>query len=136
VVLDSAKAKGLRSGENRAAWRGHLSMILPGTPKLSRPHHAALAYCEVPAFVASRGCARARHRNGGKAKTVVANDPEDLKRILKLIGGSKSDWNIVLADQTSLTLWLKRSGKETSDRLIRATMAGLVGIGPKDELEG
>ncbi len=27
-------------------------MILPGRPKLSRPHHAALAYCEVPAFVA------------------------------------------------------------------------------------
>jgi hypothetical protein len=61
----------------------------------------------------SRGRARARHRNGGKAKTVVANVPEDLKGILKLIGGSKSDWNIVLADQTSLTLWLKHSGKES-----------------------
>jgi integrase len=52
AVLDSAKAKGLRTGENPAAWRGHLALILPGRPKLSRPHHAALAYREVPAFIA------------------------------------------------------------------------------------
>jgi hypothetical protein len=74
--------------------------------------------------------------SGGKAKTVVANDPEDLKGILKLVGGSKSDWNIVLADQTSLTLRLKHCDKETSDRLVRATVAGLVGIGPKMSSKG
>ena len=28
-VLDAAKAKGLRSGENPARWKGHLAMFLP-----------------------------------------------------------------------------------------------------------
>jgi integrase len=52
AVLDSAKAKGLRSGENPAAWRGHLALILPKRPKISKVHHPALAYSDVPAFIA------------------------------------------------------------------------------------
>lgn len=51
-VLDFAKAKGWRSGENPALWRGHLKSILPARQKLTRGHHAALPYQEVPAFVA------------------------------------------------------------------------------------
>jgi hypothetical protein len=75
--------------------------------------------------------------DGKKAATVVSNDPDDLKGTLKQIGGSQSDnWNNVLANQTFQTLWLKNSDKETSDRQVSATAAGLVGIGPKDELEG
>ena len=72
-----------------------------------------------------------------KATTVVVNDPDDPKGTLKHIGGSKSDhWNGVLANQTIQTLWLKHPDKETSDHQLSATVAGLVGIGPKDELEG
>lgn len=51
AVLDAAKAQGHRSGENPAAWRGHLSHLLPKRPKLSRGHHAALPYADVPAFI-------------------------------------------------------------------------------------
>jgi len=50
-VLDHAKAKNLRSGENPARWRGHLSLILPQVSKLQRGHHAAMAHEDVPAFV-------------------------------------------------------------------------------------
>ncbi len=50
-VLNAAKAKGLRSGENPAAWRGHLELLLPKRKRLSRGHHAAMPYREVPAFV-------------------------------------------------------------------------------------
>ncbi len=50
-ALDAAKAKGWRSGENPAHWRGNLEHDLPGRPKLSRGHHAALPFAEVPAFV-------------------------------------------------------------------------------------
>ena len=50
-VLDAAKAKGLRSGENPARWRGHLDAILPPRHRLTRGHHAAMPYDDVPAFI-------------------------------------------------------------------------------------
>lgn len=52
-VIDAAKAAGKRSGENPARWRGHLDKLLPKRSKLSRGHHAAMPYEEVPAFIAS-----------------------------------------------------------------------------------
>jgi integrase len=51
-ILDAAKAKGLYHGENPARWRGHLKTLLPERQKLSRGHHAALPYDDVPAFLA------------------------------------------------------------------------------------
>jgi integrase len=50
-VLDAAKAKGFRNGENPARWRGHLDHLLPKPSKLSRGHHAAMPYEDVAAFV-------------------------------------------------------------------------------------
>lgn len=50
-VLDAARAKGHRSGENPALWRGHLANLLPKRQKLSRGHHAAMDFRDVPAFV-------------------------------------------------------------------------------------
>lgn len=52
AVLNAAKAKGHRSGENPALWRGHLDHLLPKRQKLSRGHHKAMPYKEVAAFVA------------------------------------------------------------------------------------
>jgi integrase len=51
-VLDAAKAQGLRSGENPARWRGHLDQLLPKRRRLTRGHHAAMGYAEVPSFIA------------------------------------------------------------------------------------
>lgn len=51
-VLDAAKAKGLRSGENPARWRGHLELLLPKRQKLQRGHHKALNYEHIPQFFA------------------------------------------------------------------------------------
>ncbi len=50
-VLDAAKARGHRHGENPARWRGHLDHLLPARPKLQRGHHVAMPWDEVPAFV-------------------------------------------------------------------------------------
>lgn len=50
-VLDAAKAKGQRSGENPARWRSHLDQLLPKRQRLTRGHHAALPYDGVPAFI-------------------------------------------------------------------------------------
>jgi integrase len=50
AVLDSAKVRGYRTGENPARWRGHLDKILPKVKRVN--HHAAMPYAEVPAFIA------------------------------------------------------------------------------------
>ena len=69
--------------------------------------------------------------------TMVTNDTDDLKGKLKHIGGSRSDlWNTTIAHQTSQALWMKHSDPKTRDDQIDAALTALVGIGPKDELEG
>jgi integrase len=50
-VLNAAKAKGYRTGENPAAWRGHLENLLSKRSRLSRGHHAAMRYQDVPGFI-------------------------------------------------------------------------------------
>lgn len=52
TVLDAAKARGHRQGENPARWRGHIAQILPPRSRLSRGHHPALPYERVGEFVA------------------------------------------------------------------------------------
>ncbi len=53
LVLDSAKARDLRSGENPARWRGHLDKLLPKRSKVATVrHHSALPWQELPAFMA------------------------------------------------------------------------------------
>ena len=50
-VLDAARASGRRTGENPARWRGHLDTLLPKRQKLTRGHHAAMPYADLPAFM-------------------------------------------------------------------------------------
>ena len=50
-VIDAARARGLRQAENPARWRGHLANLLPPRGRLTRGHHAAMPFVEVPAFV-------------------------------------------------------------------------------------
>jgi integrase len=50
-VLDAAKAKGFRDGENPARWRGHLDHLLSRRSKLARGHHAAMPYEDVAGFI-------------------------------------------------------------------------------------
>lgn len=51
-ILDAARARDLYQGENPARWRGHLKSVLPARQRLTRGHHAALAYDALPAFMA------------------------------------------------------------------------------------
>jgi integrase len=53
AILDWAKARGHRMGENPARWRGHLENLLPKPRKVQKvEHHPALPYSEIGAFVA------------------------------------------------------------------------------------
>jgi integrase len=64
-VIDSAKAQGLRTGENPARWRSHLDQLLPKRQQLTRGHHAAMSYAAVPAFLADL-----RKREGSAARAL------------------------------------------------------------------
>jgi integrase len=87
-VLAAATARGLREGQNPAQWKHHLEHQLPKRNKLSRGHHTALPFDDVPAFMA-----RLRMQQGVAAKAleftilcaartgeVVGARPEELDR--------------------------------------------------------
>jgi integrase len=73
-VLDWATARGFRTGENPARWKGHLENLLPRPSKAKAAarrengrgeHHAALPYAELPAFIAEL-----RQQKGIAARTL------------------------------------------------------------------
>jgi integrase len=52
AVLDYAKARRWRDGENPARWRGHIANLLPARGKVRRiVHHAALPWREIGGFM-------------------------------------------------------------------------------------
>lgn len=56
LVLDAAKARNLRHGENPARWRSHLDKLLPKRAKVRKiEHHPALPWRELPAFMDELG---------------------------------------------------------------------------------
>jgi integrase len=66
AVLDWTTARGYRTGENPARWRGHLDKLLPARSKVRRvKHHAALPYVELPAFLGSL-----REQDGASARAL------------------------------------------------------------------
>src|SRR5262245_54034270 len=64
-ILDWAKVCGYRAGENPARWRGHLDKLFPSRSKVRKTrHHAAMAYADVPGFIAEL---RKREGSGARA---------------------------------------------------------------------
>jgi integrase len=52
VILDWAKVRGYRTGENPARWRGNIDQLLPARSKVQAvKHHTALPYVEISAFM-------------------------------------------------------------------------------------
>lgn len=47
LVLNAAKARKLRTGENVAAWRGHLDLLLTKHRNQDRRHHPALPWTQI-----------------------------------------------------------------------------------------
>jgi integrase len=69
-ILDWAKAQGYRSGDNPAAWRGHLDAgLLPAPSKVADAgHHAALPWSEIGAFMVAL---RAMQGAGARAMEII-----------------------------------------------------------------
>lgn len=64
-VLDAAKVRGFRSGENPAAWRGNLALLLPKPRNGPKRHQPAMPYEELPSFMV-----RLRERDGLAARAL------------------------------------------------------------------
>lgn len=68
-VLDWARVRGFREGENPARWRGHLDKLLANPSKIvTVEHHPAVPIDQVPAFAAAL---RAREGLGARALEMV-----------------------------------------------------------------
>lgn len=64
-ILDSAAARGYRSGENPARWRGHLDQLLPAPGKVRAVvHHPAMPWADLPGFM---GELRTREETAARA---------------------------------------------------------------------
>ncbi len=62
-MLDYAKARGWRTGENPARWRGHLANLMPARKKIAAVvHHPAIPWQQIAAFLADL-----RKRDGSAA---------------------------------------------------------------------
>jgi integrase len=58
-VLDYAKTRGWRQGENPARWKGHLDHLLPSRASIARVvHHAALPWADLPDVMGKLSVAR------------------------------------------------------------------------------
>ena len=95
TVLDAAKARGYREGENPARWRGHIAQILPARSRLTRGHHKAMPYDAVPAFV---GAIRAREAMAALALEFVILTATRTSEVLGATWGevdlAKAIWTI------------------------------------------
>jgi len=66
-----------------------------------------------------------------------AVDPARLPGTLRPVGGSNSDsWNNLIANQVVGALWTKHSDEVQTVEKSEAAISALIGIGPRDELEG
>jgi integrase len=65
-ILDWAAARGYRTGDNPARWRGHLDHLLPDRAKVAKVEHLpALPYADLPDFLAAL-----RQRDGIPARAL------------------------------------------------------------------
>jgi integrase len=98
LVLDWAAARGYRTGENPARWRGHLDKLLASPARAKQAarrtsgrdaHHAALDYREIGAFMAEL-----RQRDGITARALEFTILT-AARTGEVIGARWSEFNIV-----------------------------------------
>ena len=72
-----------------------------------------------------------------EGRTLELGNPDDWDSNLRILGGSRNeDFNQVVSLQSVNALWLKHAQGEERERLMNANIAGMIGIAPKDEIEG
>ena len=124
AILDWAKARGYRDGENPARWKGHLDHLLPARSRIRRVrHYAALPYDEVGRFME-----KLRDREG-----VVARALEfailTASRTGEVLG---MRWGEVAGDVWTIPAERMKSGREHRVPLSARAIAILRAVRPKN----
>jgi hypothetical protein len=97
---------------------------------------SARPICRHFLAVGRKGWVHEQKKSIEKKPLIFVGNPEALKPTLKQLGGSQSDnWNLILVNQALNALWLNPN-QEVQEQQRSGMAAALVGIGPKDELEG
>jgi integrase len=118
AVLALAKARGMRSGENPAQWRGHLAKILPARARVKNvQHHAAIPHSELPDFI----------KQLRKSRSIISARALEFLILTVARSGEAlgARWNEIDLDQRMWTVPAERmkAGKDhrvpLSDRAIR-----------------
>src|SRR5215467_11370421 len=104
AVLDWAKARGYRTGENPARWKGHLDHLLPARSKvLKTDHYAAMPYKVLPGFLIEL-----RNKNGIDARaldfTILT-----AARVSEVVGAR---WSEISGDLWTIPAERMKGGKE------------------------
>jgi len=105
-ILDWAKSRGYRTGENPARWKGNIKHLLPARAKVARvEHHPALPYRDMPAFMAEL------RKQGGTAPLALEFTILTAARTSEVIGMT---WREVDLDERMWTVPADRmkAGKE------------------------
>jgi integrase len=119
-ILDWAKARGYRAGENPARWRGHLDHLLPHHRKLARvKHHAAMSPADLPRFMLDLR----------ELETIASRALEftilTAARVGEVLGAR---WDEIVGDVWTVPETRMKSGREHRVPLSRQTIALLYGL--------
>ncbi len=127
-VLDWAKARGLREGENPAQWRGGLAHVLPARNLVHQVRHQpALAYKEAPAFFE-----QLRERRGLGARALEFA----ILTAVRTSDAREATWGEINLDEAVWTIPAartktgRRTGREHRVPLSLAAMAVLTPLKP------
>jgi integrase len=129
-ILDWAKVKGYRDGENPALWRGRLDKLLPKKSKVRKPeHHAALPYAELPGFLIEL------RKQQGIAARALEFTTLCATRSAETIGARWNEINLVERTWT-IPAGRMKGGREHRVPLSDRAMAILEEMEPSRDLEG
>jgi integrase len=109
TVLDWAKARGYREGENPARWRGHLANLLPKKTRVRGvKHHPALPYNEIGSFMTDL------RRRGGTAASALEFTILTAGRTGEVLGAR---WDEIDLDQRVWTIPATRMKSKREHRV-------------------
>ena len=135
-VLGAAKAKGLRSGDNPAAWKENLEHLLSPRRKLTRGHQRALGYEDAPPFMRLL-----RQRSGIAAKALqftilnAVRTSETRKAVWSEIDWEGRVWNVP-AERTKTSKLLRVALSDEAVAILREMESlGSMWVFPNTELD-